>query len=68
MKSRGKMWCIMGTIFFCVLCVACTPTRLYKSVTVETNPDGTTKEVVTESITQTINTTEELKLDKVKMQ
>ena len=58
---------------FCLLCsflfltFGCTPTVKYKSVSVETNPDGSEKKIETESISQTSSTTDELILEKVKM-
>jgi len=61
----------MKKIFICILffnLFACTPTQIYKSVTIEKNADGTEKRIETESVTQTIQDTRKLKLEKIKIQ
>ena len=65
-KTRIVSFLVFSSFLF--FGVACTPTVKYKSVTLETNPDGSQKKVETESISQHSSTTDELILEKVKMQ
>ena len=51
-----------------VVCASCTPTTLYKSVTTETKADGSTIRVEKESVSQSIETSQKLKLEKIRFE
>ena len=51
-----------------VVCVSCTPTTLYKSVTTEKDADGKTKQIEKESVSQVIETSKKLRLEKIRFE
>jgi len=67
MRMQTRIASFLALSLFLFLSISCTPTVKYKSVSVETNPDGSQKKIETESISQTSSTTDELILEKVKM-
>ncbi len=67
MRNICRTVSCLGLAGLFAVCMGCSVTHLYKHVTVETNPDGTTKKIEEEKVTQTVETVNRLKLDRIKM-
>jgi len=62
-----RLYLVCLSFIFLAL-TSCTPTTLYKSITVEKNADGSTKKIETESVSQFIQTHKKLTLEKITLE